>query len=120
MSRLTYHPNGTIALAGNDATFVPLTTMDEVAALRATGAVGDASTDVHLSDPFIWDLRTAIAARKAAQSSSNPAAVAAALAPLIVPAVVGALATAGGITQEQVQDATEAAVRAVFADAATK
>lgn len=67
MGRLVHHPNGTIALAGTDGSFVVLTTMDEVAALRATGAVGAASTDVHLVDDFIWRLRTNIAARKAAQ-----------------------------------------------------
>lgn len=116
MSRIIHHPNGSMALAGSDGTFVPLTTMDEVAALIGTGA---APKDyVNLADGLMWDLRTAIAARKAAQSSSNPQSVAASLAPLIVPAVVSALGT--GLTREQVEQATEAAVRAVFADAATK
>lgn len=116
MSRIIHHPNGSMALAGSDGTFVPLTTMDEVAALIGTGAVP--KDYVNLSDGLMWNLRTAIAARKAAQGSTDPQAVAAALAPLIVPAVVTAVG--GGLTQEQVEQATEAAVRAVFADAATK
>lgn len=116
MSRIIHHPNGSMALAGSDGTFIPLTTMDEVAALVGTGAVP--KDYVNLADGLMWNLRTAIAARKAAQASTNPQAVAAALAPLIVPAVITALGK--GLTQAQVEQATETAIRAVFADAATK
>lgn len=114
MSRIIHHPNGSMALAGSDGTFIPLTTMDEVAALIGTGAVP--KDYVNLADGLMWNLRTAIAARKAAQASTNPQAVAAALAPLIVPAVITALGK--GLTQAQVEQVTETAVRAVFADAA--
>lgn len=120
LSTLERHPNGTIALASPDGSFIPLNTMDEINALIMTQAIevpekGDPWTT--RPDGFVWQLRTAIAARKAAQGSSNPAEVARALAPLIIPAVLSGLSTTGaGLTEAQVTEAAEVAIRNVFAD----
>ena len=66
MGRLVRHPNGSVAFAATDGTFTILNTMDEVEALKATGAVtGDM---IQLSDPFIWNLRVGIAQKRKGQN----------------------------------------------------
>lgn len=66
MGRLVKHPNGSVAFAATDGTFTVLTSMDEVEALKATGAVtGDI---IALSDPFIWNLRLQVAQKRKTQN----------------------------------------------------
>ncbi|TFC92035.1 MULTISPECIES: hypothetical protein [Cryobacterium] len=116
MSALIRNYDGSIGLVTEDGELIPLASMTEVDSLRATGIVGDF---VQMPDGLIWNTLTAITGRKLVQRSGNPDATAAALAPLLVSAVVAGLAgTGSGLTEEQVAQATEAAVRAVFADAA--
>ena len=116
MSVLIRNYNGSIGLVTEDGELVPLASLNEVESLKATGLVGDY---VQMADGNVWNTLTAITGRKLAQRTGNPAAVAAALAPLLVSAVVAGLAgTGSGLTAAEVEAATEAAVRAVFADAA--
>ncbi|EYR64684.1 hypothetical protein N866_07230 [Actinotalea ferrariae CF5-4] len=111
------HPNGSIALAGDDGTFVPLTSVDELEALKATGAVrlhdGPAGT-LALPDGLIWNLRAAVGFRKSIQGEQDPGKVAAAVAATLVPAVLDALPESAGLTVEQVTAAAEIAVRNVL------
>ncbi|TFD41759.1 M23 family metallopeptidase [Cryobacterium sp. TMT2-10] len=116
MSVLIRNYNGSMGLLTEDGELIPLNSMTEVDSLRATGLVGDW---VQMPDGLVWNTLTAITGRKLAQRTGNPDAVAAALAPLLVSAVVAGLAGKGsGLTAVEVEAATEAAVRAVFADAA--
>nr|WP_281173261.1 M15 family metallopeptidase [Actinotalea ferrariae] len=111
------HPNGSIALAGDDGTFVPLSSVDELEALKATGAVrlhdGPAGT-LALPDGLIWNLRAAVGFRKSIQGEQDPGKVAAAVAATLVPAVLDALPPSAGLTVEQVTAAAETAVRNVL------
>ena len=105
-------------------------------------AVGDAKTwgdlvkaygltndyEVSLDDGDIAGIMTDAAARRArlvaevaaTVGAIDPAKLAESLAPAIVPPLLAALTSAGaaGLTPQQVRDAAEQAVRAVFADAA--
>lgn len=66
MGRLVRDPNGSVAFAATDGTFTILSSMDEVEALKATGAVtGDM---IQLNDPFIWNLRLKIAQKRKDQN----------------------------------------------------
>lgn len=115
------HPQGGIAFAPDDGDFIPLSTMDEVNALVASGAARDVPGDnpwIQLGDGLIWNIRTRLAIRKRAQGNDT-ASLAASLAPLLIPAITAALPASAGLTKEQVQEVTEKAVRSVFADAAS-
>ena len=117
ISRLVRHPNGSIALAGDDGSFVPLGTEDEVNSLRYLGLVkpgGGPLDTVQLVDGLVWNQMARIAARKASQASTDPQKVADAIAALLVPAVVEALPTGAGLSAEQVRVVSEAAIRNVL------
>ena len=118
-ARLIRHPNGSIAVV-DGPTMTVLMSGDEVNALRMTGQVRDFSATKawqQLPDGFAWNLMAGIAARAAVVASTDPQAVAAAIAPLLVAAVVKAVADdpdTPDLTETQVQDAAERAVRAVL------
>ena len=117
MSALIRNYDGSVGLVTEDGELIPLASMTEVDSLRATGLVGDF---VQMPDGLIWNTLAAITARKLAQRTGSPAAVASALAPLLIPAVlVGLKSTGATLTEQQVTEAAEAAIRKVFADAAS-
>jgi len=71
------------------------------------------------TDGTVWNaLSTRTARVLAARSSADPKAIAASLAPLLIPTITTALGEAGSLTAAQVEAATQAAIKAVFADAA--
>ncbi|MDJ0337476.1 M23 family metallopeptidase [Cryobacterium sp. PH31-O1] len=116
MSTLIRNYDGSIGLVTEDGELIPLGSMTEVDSLRATGLVGDF---VQMPDGLIWDTLTTITARKLAQRTANPAGVASAIAPLLVSAVLAGLTRTGAtLTEAQVTEAAEVAIRNVFADAA--
>lgn len=94
--------------------------------VRAYGLTN--SYEVSLDDGDIVGIMADAAARRArlvaevaaTVGAIDPAKLAESLAPAIVPPLLAALTSAGaaGLTPEQVRDAAEQAVRAVFADAA--
>jgi len=122
MPALIRHPNGSIGFVSDAGELDAISTLNEVESLKAVGLVGNW---VQLPDKNIWDTLTARTARLRAQRATpgadvDEAAIVAGIAPLLIPAVVEALKGVGsGLTAEQVKAATEAAVRAVFADAAS-
>lgn len=63
---LIRHVNGTIGLAADNGDFTVLNDLDEVGALRATGAVRSVGKDgwIQLSDGLIWNKLVAISKRK--------------------------------------------------------
>ena len=116
MSALIRNHDGSIGLATEDGELIPLGSMDEVRALQATGLVGDY---VQMGDGLVWNMLTNLTARKLAQRTGSPTAVAGAVAPLLVSAVLAGLKTTGAtLTEAQVTEAAEVAIRNVFADVA--
>ncbi|WP_022886352.1 hypothetical protein [Glaciibacter superstes] len=118
MSALIRNYDTSVGLVTEDGELVPLHSVNEMEALKATGIVGDF---VQMSDGNVWNTLTAITARKIAQRSTvDPAVIASAIAPLLVSAVIAGLNDSGAeLTQAQVEQAAETAIRKVFADAAS-
>lgn len=116
--RLIRTPDGSIGLAAGDGDFLPLHNLNEVETLRATTL--DKPDYIQLPDYNIWNTRVALAARKQIAKSSDPDALATTVAGLLIPAVMSALTGFDTLTAADVQAAAEAAMRAVFSDAADK
>lgn len=116
MPALIRHPNGSIGFVSDAGELDAIGTLNEVESLKATGIVEDYVDTTSL----IWDTLTARTARlRAARAGSmdlDEAALAAQIAPLVVAPVVTAVKDAAGVelTVEQVQAASEAAVRSVL------
>jgi hypothetical protein len=115
MSVLIRNYDGSIGLVTEDGELVPLASTNEVESLKATGLVGDY---VQMGDGNVWNTLASITGRKIAQrAATDPAAIASHVAPLVVSAVLASLEGVAGLTQEQVEQAAESAIRTVFADA---
>lgn len=116
MSTLIRNHDGSVGLVTEDGELIPLASMTEVDSLRATGLVSDL---VQMPDGLVWNTLTAITGRKLAQRTGSSTDVAGAIAPLLVSAVLSGLKTTGAaLTEAQVTEAAEFAIRKVFADVA--
>jgi hypothetical protein len=119
--------SGSVGTVNPDGTLDGLTSDELNAILRAgmnqTYPQPDGSTSPYHQegDGAVWGILAARTARLRAAQHGDPTALAQSVAALTIPAVLAGLKTAGatGLTEQQVQDAAEAAVREVFADAAT-
>lgn len=118
MPKLIRNYDGSIGMLTADGTLQPMSSMDEVNALKSTGLVGDWW---QAPDGLVWNLLTARTARIVALQDPgvDEARVAAALAPLLVGPILSQLqAAVPALTQAQVEAAAEAAIKDVFAAAA--
>lgn len=113
-SILYRHPNGSVALASEDGSFVVLVSSDEMEAMKYGGyqvRLGDGpSGTVALPDGLVWNLRTQIAARKAAMASTDPSVVVQGVSAILAPAVVEEL----GVSPDEAAEAVAAVIRSVF------
>jgi hypothetical protein len=113
-----------VGIVGSDGLLTILTSINEWESYKRLGVVEQqASGDylLHQEDGTVWKALVGVTARtRTVQSSTDPKAVAAALAPLLVSPILTAIQKSGvSLTQAQVEAATEAAIRGVFADAAS-
>lgn len=111
--------NGGIGIVDDAGLLTPLVQMGEYNSYVRLGLVKDGQF-LQQPDGTVWNALAGVTARVRAVQAGDPAAIAKTTAALVIPAVVAALQTSGAaqITQQQVQDAAEAAIRQVFADAA--
>lgn len=112
MPKLIRNYDGSIGLVTAEGLLQPISSMDEVGALKATGLVGDW---VQMSDGLVWNLLTGRTARLAS------GVTAAQIAALVVPAILAGLQGAGtsAITQAQIEAAAETAIKTVLGKAAS-
>jgi hypothetical protein len=116
--------DGSIGIIDDSGLLNPLTSEGEWNSYLRIGIVkqqADGSYWIQQSDGTVWNALTAITARVNAQRAGDPKALAQATSALIVPAVIAALQSNGAtaLTQDQVQAAAEAAIKDVFAAAAS-
>lgn len=108
--------SGSIGTVSPDGTLDGLT-LAEFDSLKRIGMLGDPGY-VQESDGTVWNALTARTVRIRAVQSADPAALAASVAALVIPALAAEFGTRAGFTLADIQNASEAAIRSVFSDAA--